>query len=191
MECDIFPNIKKTKLLLLLSYLATIGATNNEYVTIMDFTQTKSIDIRMEPLYFNVDKNQSNVFFHTKGKDKLHLFYCGNNKHLLKSHLSNLEIEWIVPIETNDMNIMILFLNRGLICKAVTASHIFSFKIYKGNTLPNIKPIIFKSIDETILHKRYHTWIQVTIVIFATISIIAISTTVFCIIHKAKSLNVV
>lgn len=162
---------------------------NHGYINIRDLSQSDSVMIRMALLNLDVSKNEKiiNATFQTKYNGDIYSFYCGSyNDFFTMNRIAVHESQWIIPIKKTDESLVSLFLNKGVICKIATKHHLFPFKIYTGNHLPNMKQVFFEGKDETILDNQYHIWIQFTVALLA-LSNICICLIVFCACQLSKS----
>lgn len=174
-------------LLLLLWWLFVIVVTYpEEYTFVNDISKEKKIGIHMSPLQFHVSQAHCITSFHTQSEDEIFRLYCGDSSFASKLNSSVTEVKWSLTLPVNDENIMLLLLKKGILCKAVTSTHIFPFLIYSKDILPNIKPVIFEHNGRAILHTEHHFWLQVATTGFLFVSIVIVFIVIYCCSHKFK-----
>lgn len=159
---------------------------NLEFVPVDDILRETNIKVKMLPLHFSVVDTHTTVTFHTKSEDNVLRFYCTDDNYASESNVSHPDITWTLNLPVNDQNTMLLLLNRGVLCKAVTNTHIFPFLIYSHKHWPNVKPVIFKNGDKILLHTKHHWWVQGLTLSFTFISVLWILIFVLCCSQKRK-----
>lgn len=157
-----------------------------EYTKVTDVLQEKSINISMEPLHFKVMTDLTAATLYTKSTEKVYRLYCDDSYYSSKVNLSATEIKWRLNLPMKDHTIMVLLLNEGILCKAITDTSIFPFLIYTDKHSPSIKPIAFERSGKHILHTKHHWWLQGITIVSTFACVITIFVTVYCCFHSSK-----
>lgn len=153
----------------------TADRITSDYIDITDITNERDIHVKLTPFIFDINSDTNNVSLEAKSQlEQLHFCFCeGKNSTNVKRIPEENAKKWTVPIETNMQNLVQIISKNGISCVVIGETHLYSFKIFDGLVVPNIKR--YKNVDnDKLSDPKYHLWLQIVLIFMTIITFLLI-----------------